>query len=113
MKAWPAALCALSSLAATSQAEPPGQFVGTLQKEGAQWVLTRCDLVKRRYLLRDADGQAKGLDALLPAEAKRADGAVTVAVAARYLQLDDGDALRVSRVLSAQPGSCHLDALFD
>lgn len=113
MKAWFAAFCALSSLAAVSRAEPPDQFAGTLQKEGAQWVLTRCDLVKHRYLLRDADGQAEGFDALLPAEAKRADSAVTVAMAARYLQRDDGDALRVSRVLSVQPGSCHLDALFD
>ncbi len=82
-------------------------FIGTLERDGNDVILRRCDLVENRYVLVDAAGRhAVGAvrKAKLPAYGE---------VIAHYAEGEGSSILRVERVEKLTPGkNCHLlDAL--
>ena len=95
--AWP--------LAATAWAQD--LYIGTVKVENDQMVLTRCDLVENRYVLRDGTPDAPV--AALAARLATLKAPVYAEVIGEYEEDGDGNALRVLDIQGVQAGkSCHL-----
>lgn len=88
-------------------------YIGTVDIQKDQVILSRCDLVENRYVLRDRDGEHKV--AKLREQLKTLKAPVYVEVFGQYVDVDteDGNGLDVLDLDNLTAGkSCHLmDAL--
>jgi hypothetical protein len=99
------ALAMAGPIAGTAQAQDI--FIGTVGIERGQLVLTRCDLVENRYVLKD--GAPEKPVAALAARLATLKAPVQAEVIGEYEADGDGNALRVIDIQNVQPGqSCHL-----
>lgn len=98
-----AALLLAGAQAGSADDAPLDIFIGTLAVEKNDVILTRCDLVQNRYILRDA----KGSDAVA---AYARDGRPAYGeVIGSYWEKDGHPALDVTAIDNVTPGrSCHL-----
>ncbi|NDV13701.1 hypothetical protein [Crenobacter caeni] len=101
-----ASLLAACTLAVPAAAEAD-LFQGTLVREGAQWVLVRCNAVKTRYRLDLPASEAGRFDAAWQAGA----GVVQASLLASAEAEGGGYRLNVESVRALAPGSCHLEDL--
>jgi hypothetical protein len=113
-----AALCAVFvAAAAAAPALAQDLYIGTVDVQKDQVILTRCDLVQNRYVLRDrAQGEGNGaLVAGLRERLKTLKAPVYVEVIGEYVEVqgEDGNGLEVIALENLTAGkSCHLaDAL--
>lgn len=110
-----ATLCALVALTTAAPVLAQDLFIGTLDVHNDQVVLTRCDLVQSRYVLRDRAGEAEKPVAQLRERLKTLKAPVYVEVFGEYAEItgEDGNALDVIGLENLTAGkSCHLmDAL--
>jgi len=113
-----AALGALSVLALAAVAAPAlaqDIYIGTVDIQKEQVILTRCDLAQNRYVLRDRDGEADKPVAKLRERLKTLKAPVYVEVIGDYVEVQDEDGngldvIGLENVTAAK--SCHLiDAL--
>lgn len=108
-----AALCALAVLATAGSALAQDLFIGTVDVQKNQLILTRCDLVANRYVLRE--GEADKPVAKLRERLKTLKAPVYVEVIGAYVEVqgEDGAGLDVIGLENVTAGkSCHLiDAL--
>lgn len=109
------ALCALAVAAAAAPAAAQDLYIGTVDVQEDQVILTRCDLVQNRYLLRDRP-QGEGTPvAGLRERLKTLKAPVYVEVIGEYVEVqgEDGNGLEVIALENLKAGkSCHLtDAL--
>jgi hypothetical protein len=88
-------------------------YVGTVDVQKDQVILTRCDLVQNRYVLRDREGDAETPVARLRDRLKTLKAPVYVEVIGEYAEVGGDNALDVIGLENLTPGkSCHLiDAL--
>lgn len=113
MKTWLLMTSLLLGLSAHAETQAVDLFTGTLEKNGSEWMLKRCDAAKSRYLLRDSNGEASGVEALLALQNARPQEVITVSLLAGYHAQDGQHSLHIASVQGRKQGSCHLDALFD
>ncbi|EJL34363.1 hypothetical protein PMI01_01664 [Caulobacter sp. AP07] len=96
---------ALLTVAATAQAQD--LYIGTVKVERDQVVLTRCDLVENRYVLKDSAPEEPV--AALAARLATLKAPVYAEVIGEYEEDGDGNALRVIDIQNVQADkSCHL-----
>jgi hypothetical protein len=84
-------------------------YIGTVDVQKDQVILTRCDLVENRYVLRDRSGET--LVAKLRARLKTLKAPVYVEVVGEYVEVqgEDGNGLDVIALDNITAGkSCHL-----
>ncbi|CAN7583878.1 hypothetical protein [Caulobacter sp. LjRoot300] len=109
-----AALCAVF-VAAAAPALAQDLYIGTVDVQKDQVILTRCDLVQNRYVLRDREGEADKPVAKLRERLKTLKAPVYVEVIGEYVEVqgEDGNGLEVIALENLKAGkSCHLtDAL--
>jgi hypothetical protein len=114
-----AALCAVFVAAIAAPALAQDLYIGTVDVQKDQVILTRCDLVQNRYVLRDrpqGEGKGEGTPvAGLRERLKTLKAPVYVEVIGEYVEVqgEDGNGLEVIALekLTASK-SCHLtDAL--
>lgn len=111
------ALCALATATVAAPALAQDLYIGTVDIQKDQVILTRCDLVQNRYVLRDRpQGDAEGAPvAGLRARLKTLKAPVYVEVIGEYVEIqgEDGNGLEVIALENLTAGkSCHLtDAL--
>lgn len=110
------ALIAAAGLSATAvPALAQDLFIGTVDIQKDQVVLTRCDLTSNRYVLRDREGDAERPVAKLHARLKDLKAPVYVEVIGEYVEVaqDEGNGLDVIGLENLTAGkTCHLaDAL--
>jgi hypothetical protein len=88
-------------------------YIGTVAVEKDQVVLTRCDLVQNRYVLRDRPGEREKPVADLRQRLKTLKAPVYVEVFGQYAEQGEDNALDVIGLENLKAGkSCHLtDAL--
>lgn len=107
------ALCALALIAIPGAALAQDVYIGTVDVEKDQVILTRCDLVENRYVLRDRQGETPV--AKLRQRLKTLKAPVYVEVIGEYVEIqgEDGNGLDVISLEHVTAGkSCHLtDAL--
>ena len=109
------ALCALALTAAAAPALAQDIYIGTVDVQKDQLILTRCDLVQNRYVLRDREGETDKPVARLRERLKTLQAPVYVEVIGEYVEVqdEDGNGLEVvdlGNITAAK--SCHLvDAL--
>ncbi|KRA62605.1 hypothetical protein ASD89_22695 [Caulobacter sp. Root656] len=116
-----AALCALGVLGAlaiavaAAPAAAQDLFIGTVDVQKDQVILTRCDLAQNRYVLRDRQGEADKPVAKLRERLKTLKAPVYAEVIGEYVEVqgEDGNGLEVTGLDNVTPAkSCHLlDAL--
>jgi hypothetical protein len=110
-----AALAALAVTAAPAAALAQDLYIGTVDVQKDQVILTRCDLASNRYVLRDREGEADKPVAKLRERLKALKAPVYVEVFGAYVEVqgETGDGLDVIGLENLTPGkSCHLiDAL--
>ena len=111
-----AALCALAVTAtAGGSALAQDLYIGTVDVQKNQVILTRCDLADNRYVLRDREGEAEKPVAKLREQLKALKAPVYVEVFGEYVEVqsEDGNGLDVIGLENVTAGkSCHLiDAL--
>ena len=88
-------------------------FIGTVQQQGALLIMTRCDLVKNRYLLLDPPGSTESATRMLR-QRPAGEGPLYIEIFAKYTEHNQQNALLVESVRKLQPGkSCHLDDLLN
>jgi hypothetical protein len=108
-----AATFGLALAAATGSALAQDLYIGTVDVQKDQVILTRCDLVSNRYVLRDRQGETQV--AKLQARLKTLKAPVYVEVIGEYVEVqsEDGNGLDVISLEHVTAGkSCHLmDAL--
>lgn len=108
-------LALAAALATGGPALAQDLFIGTVQVENDQVILTRCDLVSNRYRLRDRQDDAAKPVARLRERLKSLKAPVYVEVIGEYVELqgDEGDGLDVIGLENLTAGkTCHLaDAL--
>jgi hypothetical protein len=106
-------LAALAVAASAAPALAQDLYIGTVDVQKDQVILTRCDLVQNRYVLRDREGQT--LVAKLRARLTTLKAPVYVEVFGDYVEVqgEDGNGLDVIGLEHVTAGkSCHLvDAL--
>ncbi|PVM93211.1 hypothetical protein DDF62_01270 [Caulobacter radicis] len=106
-----AALLGMNAGAALAQ----DLYIGTVDVQKDQVILTRCDLAANRYVLRDRDGEQEKPVAKLRESLKTLKAPVYVEVIGQYVEIEgeDGNALDVIALEGLKAGkSCHLaDAL--
>jgi hypothetical protein len=111
-------IATLLGLAATTLAAPvlaQDLYIGTVDVQKDQVILTRCDLAQNRYVLRDREGEAEKPVAVLRERLKTLKAPVYVEVIGEYVEVqgDEGNGLDViglENITAAK--SCHLiDAL--
>jgi hypothetical protein len=96
---------ALLTVAATAHAQDV--YIGTVKVERDQVVLTRCDLVENRYVLKD--GAPEAPVAALRTRLATLKSPVYAEVIGEYEEDGDGNALRVVDIENVQADkSCHL-----
>jgi hypothetical protein len=109
------ALCALAVTAAAGSALAQDLYIGTVDVQKDQVILTRCDLGDNRYVLRDREGEAEKPVAKLREQLKTLKAPVYVEVFGEYVEVqsEDGNGLDVIGLENVTAGkSCHLiDAL--
>ena len=113
-----AALCAVF-VATAAPALAQDLYIGTVDVQKEQVILTRCDLVQNRYVLRDrprGEGKGEGTPvAGLRERLKTLKAPVYVEVIGEYVEVqgEDGNGLEVIALENLKAGkSCHLtDAL--
>ena len=100
---------ALLMIAATARAQD--LYIGTVKVERDAIVLTRCDLVENRYVLKD--GAPEAPVAALRARLATLKAPVYAEVIGEYEEDGEGNALRVLEIQGVEADkSCHLlDAL--
>ncbi|MDC7691759.1 hypothetical protein [Vogesella indigofera] len=113
MKTWLVMTSLLLGLSAHAETQAVDLFTGTLEKNGSEWVLKRCDTAKSRYLLRDSNGEARAVEALLALQNTKPNEVITVSLLASYHAQNGQHRLHIASVQGRKQGSCHLDALFD
>lgn len=88
-------------------------YIGTVDVQKDQVILTRCDLAQNRYVLRDRPGEPETPVADLRARLKTLKAPVYVEVFGAYAELGEDSALDVIGLENLTAGkSCHLiDAL--
>ncbi|WP_454714019.1 hypothetical protein [Caulobacter segnis] len=88
-------------------------YIGTVAVQNDQVVLTRCDLVQNRYVLRDGKADTARHVAKLRERLKTLKAPVYVEVFGQYAELGEDNALDVISLENLKAGkSCHLtDAL--
>jgi hypothetical protein len=110
-----AALCALAVAAAAAPAAAQDLYIGTVDVQKDQMILTRCDLAQNRYVLRDREGEADKPIAKLRERLKTLKAPVYAEVIGDYVEVqsEDGNGLDVIGLENVTPAkSCHLlDAL--
>ena len=110
-----AVLGALTLTATAAPALAQDIYIGTVDVQKAQVILTRCDLAQNRYVLRDRDGEADKPVAKLRERLKTLKAPVYVEVIGDYVEVqgEDGNGLDVISLENVTAGkSCHLlDAL--
>ncbi|WP_165184898.1 hypothetical protein [Caulobacter soli] len=108
-----AALCALAVTTLAGPALAQDVYIGTVDVQKDQVILTRCDLADNRYVLRDQKGQT--LVAKLRERLKTLKAPVYAEVFGQYVEVpdEDGNGLDVIGLEHVTAGkSCHLaDAL--
>jgi len=103
------AACALTLTAAAAPAVAQDLYIGTVDVQKDQVILTRCDLVENRYVLRDREGETPV--AQLRARLKTLKAPVYVEVIGEYVEVqsEDGNGLDVIELENLTAGkSCHL-----
>jgi hypothetical protein len=109
------ALCALAVTAPAGSALAQDLYIGTVDVQKDQVILTRCDLADNRYVLRDREGEAEKPVAKLREQLKALKAPVYVEVFGEYVEVqsEDGNGLDVIGLENVTAGkSCHLiDAL--
>ena len=109
------ALCALAVAAAAAPAAAQDLYIGTVDVQKDQMILTRCDLAQNRYVLRDRQGEADKPVARLRERLKTLKAPVYAEVIGDYVEVqgEDGNGLDVIGLDNVTPAkSCHLlDAL--
>jgi hypothetical protein len=111
------ALCALAVAAAAAPAAAQDLYIGTVDVQKDQVILTRCDLAQNRYVLRDREGEGKADKpvAKLRERLKTLKAPVYAEVIGEYVEVqsEDGNGLDVIGLENVTPAkSCHLlDAL--
>ena len=107
------ALAAIAMAACAAPALAQDLYIGTVDVQKDQVILTRCDLVQNRYVLRDRPGETPV--AQLRARLKTLKAPVYVEVFGAYVEVpdEDGNGLDVIGLDKITAGkSCHLtDAL--
>jgi hypothetical protein len=110
-----AALCGLAVTAFAAPALAQDIYIGTVDVQKDQVILTRCDLADNRYVLRDREGEPDKLVAKLRERLKTLKAPVYVEVIGEYVEVksEDGNGLDVIGLENVTPSkSCHLiDAL--
>src|ERR1044072_6193007 len=112
-----AALCALVVGAAAIPALAQDLYIGTVDVQKDQVILTRCDLAQNRYVLRDREGEGEADKpvAKLRERLKTLKAPVYAEVIGEYVEVqsEDGNGLDVIGLENVTPAkSCHLlDAL--
>ncbi|CAN5511142.1 hypothetical protein BH10PSE3_BH10PSE3_29230 [soil metagenome] len=105
-------LILFAALAITACAAPAlaqDLYIGTVDIQKDQVILTRCDLVENRYVLRDRPGETPV--AKLRARLKTLKAPVYVEVIGQYVEVqgEDGNGLEVTGLENITPAkSCHL-----
>jgi hypothetical protein len=108
-------ICALALTAGAAPALAQDIYIGTVDVQKDQVILTRCDLANNRYVLRDREGEADKPVARLRERLKTLKAPVYVEVIGEYVEVqsEDGNGLDVidlGNITAAK--SCHLvDAL--
>ena len=111
------ALCALAVAAAAAPAAAQDLYIGTVDVQKDQVILTRCDLAQNRYVLRDREGEGEADKpvAKLRERLKTLKAPVYAEVIGEYVEVqsEDGNGLDVIGLDNVTPAkSCHLlDAL--
>jgi len=111
------ALCALAVAAAAAPAAAQDLYIGTVDVQKDQVILTRCDLAQNRYVLRDREGEGEADKpvAKLRERLKTLKAPVYAEVIGDYVEVqgEDGNGLDVIELENVTPAkSCHLlDAL--
>ena len=109
------ALCALAVTAVAGPVVAQDLYIGTVDIQKDQVILTRCDLGDNRYVLRDRQGEADKPVAKLREKLKTLKAPVYVEVFGDYVEVqsEDGNGLDVIGLENVTAGkSCHLmDAL--
>ncbi|GGL49511.1 hypothetical protein [Caulobacter rhizosphaerae] len=111
------ALCALAVAAAAAPAAAQDLYIGTVDVQKDQVILTRCDLAQNRYVLRDREGEGEADKpvAKLRERLKTLKAPVYAEVIGEYVEVqgEDGNGLDVIGLENVTPAkSCHLlDAL--
>jgi hypothetical protein len=107
------ALAALATAVSAAPALAQDLYIGTVDVQKDQVILTRCDLVENRYVLRDREGETQV--AQLRARLKTLKAPVYAEVFGDYVEVqsEDGNGLDVISLEHVTAGkSCHLsDAL--
>lgn len=105
----------LALVATTAPALAQDIYIGTVDVQKEQVILTRCDLARNRYVLRDREGEAEKPVAKLRERLKTLKVPVYVEVIGDYVEIqgEDGNGLDVIDLGDVTAGkSCHLiDAL--
>ena len=108
-------VAALAIAAVAAPALAQDLYIGTIDIQKDQVILTRCDLVQNRYVLRDRKGEPETPVADLRARLKTLKAPVYVEVIGEYVEVrdEDGNGLDVIALENITAGkSCHLmDAL--
>jgi hypothetical protein len=100
-----AAVFTLSSAAAQAQ----DLYIGTVSVEKGQVLLTRCDLARNRYSLRDRKAEREKPVAELRERLKTLKAPVYVEIFGQYAELGADNALDVIALENVTAGkSCHL-----
>lgn len=88
-------------------------YIGTVDVQKDQVILTRCDLAQNRYVLRDAKDEPGKPVAELRERLKTLKAPIYVEVVGRFAEAGDDNALDVMALENIKAGkSCHLiDAL--
>lgn len=105
------ALVALATAASAAPALAQDLYIGTVDIQKDQVILTRCDLTENRYVLRDRKGEPETPVADLRARLKTLKAPVYVEVFGAYVdvQTEDGNGLDVIGLENITAGkSCHL-----
>ena len=103
------AACALALAASAAPALAQDLYIGTVDVQKDQVILTRCDLVQNRYVLRDRSGETQV--AKLRARLKTLKAPVYVEVFGDYVEVqgEDGNGLEVIGLENLTAAkSCHL-----
>ena len=108
-------ILALVGIAMLSATPAVGQdlYIGTVEIQGDQVVLNRCDLAQNRYVLRDRQAERDKPVAKLREQLKTLKAPIYVEVFGQYAEQGEDNALDVIGLENIKPGkSCHLtDAL--
>jgi hypothetical protein len=104
-------LAALATAASAAPALAQDLYIGTVDIQKDQVILTRCDLTENRYVLRDRKGEPETPVAKLRARLKTLKAPVYVEVFGEYAEVpsEDGnglDVISLENITAAK--SCHL-----